>query len=166
MTLETFRARAWAAAILTCALTGTGSAFGAGRTAADDLALIAAEARAKGVPILLAFTRERCVYCERAKRDHWPALQAGRLRRQVIFREVDVEGETPLRDFDGKTVTAAGLARRYGIERVPTVVVVDSRGRVLSAPIVGLPSEDFYPLYLERAVEQGLLQIRAARSAR
>lgn len=164
MKLKKLCARAWAVAILTCAFAGTGPVFGAGLAAADDLARIAGDARAQSAPILLAFTRERCVYCERAKRDHWLALQAA--KRGVIFREVDIESETLLRDFDGRIVTHAELARRYGVKRVPTVIAVDPRGRVLSAPLVGLASEDFYRLYLEQAIEEGLHQIRTARSPR
>jgi thioredoxin-related protein len=164
MKLKTFSVRAWAGAILTCVLIGTGPVLAAGLAAADDLARIAENARAQGVPILLAFIQERCVYCERAKREHWLPLQAA--KKGVVFHEVDVESETPLRDFDGRTVTSADLVRRYRVKRVPTVVVVDPRGRMLSAPLVGLLSEDFYQLYLEQAIEDGLHQIRAARGPR
>ena len=54
------------------------------------------------------------------------------------------------------------FSRRYHVERVPTVVVVDDRGNLVAPPIVGLVSEDFYSVYLDHAIEAGRLRMRSA----
>jgi hypothetical protein len=41
------------------------------------------------------------------------------------------------------------------------VIVVGADGNALSAPIVGLPSVDFYGAYLDRALEEGARRMLA-----
>jgi hypothetical protein len=52
------------------------------------------------------------------------------------------------------------------VRLVPTVLVVDTRGEPVAAPIVGLLAPDFYQLYLEQAVEAGVLKLRAPATGR
>lgn len=131
---------------------------------ADDLAATAREAAARRVPIMIVFTEASCPYCNRARREHLVPLQSrGAFADKVIVREVDVAADRRLRDFDGSHTTHRQYAQRHQIRRVPTVVVMNARGEPLSAPIVGLMSEDFYRLYLEHAIEEGLYKLRVAR---
>lgn len=130
---------------------------------ADDLAATAREADARRVPVMIVFTEASCPYCARAKRDHLVPLQSrGAFAGKVIVREVDVASRRRLRDFDGRATTHREYARRHRVGKVPTVMVMSARGEPLSAPIIGLLIPDFYQLYLEQAVEEGLFKLRAA----
>lgn len=129
---------------------------------ANDLAATAAEAGRRRVPVMLVFTDASCPYCTRAKRDYLVPLQSrGPLADKVIVLEVDVVGSRPLRDFEGRITTHREYAQREQVRIVPTVLVTGTRGEPLGAPIVGLLAPDFYQLYLERAIEDGLLKLRA-----
>ena len=131
---------------------------------ADDLAAIAADAAARRVPLMIIFTEASCPWCTRAKRDYLVPLQArGALADKVIVREVDVSTDRRLRGFGGEETTHREFGRLHQVSRVPTVMVMDPRGEPLAQPIVGLLSEDFYRLYLEQAIEEGLYKLRAAR---
>lgn len=131
---------------------------------ADDLSVVAAEAATRRVPLMIVFTEASCPYCVRAKRDYLAPLQArGSLASKVIVREVDVSTDRPLRSFDGEAITHREFGRLYKVHHVPTIVVLDPRGEPLAQPIVGLLSDDFYRLYLEQAIEEGLFKLRAAR---
>ena len=77
---------------------------------ADDLALVAAEARSKRVPVLIAFMQESCPYCAIARRDYLLPLQTDpKWRHRVLIREIDVDRKTPLRDFSGAATTQSAF---------------------------------------------------------
>ena len=80
-----------------------------------------------------------------------------RLRREIEAPNALI----PLRDFDGTLTTHAEFARRYAIKIVPTVIVVDSHGKPLADPLVGLNVPEFSNLYLEQAIDAARVQLRA-----
>ncbi|MFN7087614.1 MAG: thioredoxin fold domain-containing protein [Burkholderiales bacterium] len=147
-------------AILACAAAAAGAQDGE-LPHAGDLATVAAQAREHRTPVMLAFTQASCRFCQIAKRDYLVPLHRNPAwRERVVIREVDLDRGTPLRDFGGQTVTPREFAHRYRVSRVPTVIVVDDKGAVLSSPVTGLLADDFYQLYLERAIEEGLYRLR------
>jgi thioredoxin-related protein len=132
---------------------------------ADDLNALGRLSAERGVPIMLVFTRPDCPYSARAKQNHLEPLQSSAaLGAQVIIREIETSNsQTTLRDFEGNTAAPAEIARRYDIRVVPTVLMVDSQGKPLADPVAGLPSADFYSLYLEHTIEEARLQLRMRR---
>ena len=131
----------------------------------EDFAALAREARARHAPILIAFVQESCAYCAIAKRDYLVPMHLGAgARGELIMREVDIDSRASLKGFDGKPESPATFSRRYRVKRFPTVVVVDDRGEPVAPPVVGLIADDFYGVYLEQAVEAGLLRMRAPRA--
>lgn len=127
---------------------------------ADNLAQVAAEARAKRVPILIAFMQESCPYCAIARRDYLVPLQTDPdWRHRVLIREIDVDRTTTLRDFKGASSTHKAFARSHNARRVPTLIFFDAEGNRIGPPIVGLFTEDFYRLYIEQGIEAGLAKM-------
>lgn len=127
---------------------------------ADNLVQLAAEARNKRVPVLIAFMQQSCPYCAIARRDYLVPLQADPdWRQRVLIREIDVDRTTPLRDFKGAPTTHKAFARSLGARRVPTLIFFDADGNRIGPPIVGLISEDFYRLYIEQGIESGLAKM-------
>ena len=128
---------------------------------ADDLAQVAAEARDKRIPVLVAFMQQSCPYCAVARRNHLLPLQSDPLwRNRVLIREVDVDRNTPMRDFPGVPTTHRAFARLHDVRKVPTLIVFDADGKSVGSPLVGLLTEDFYRLYIEQAIESGLTRMR------
>ncbi len=130
---------------------------------ADDFAALGKIAAAGNTPIMLVFTRPGCPYCARAKKDHLEPLSASPgYGAKVVLREIESTNDLiPLRDFDGSQTTHGDFARKYEVRTVPTVIVVDARGKPLADAIVGLNVPDFYNLYLEQAIDAARLQLRA-----
>ena len=128
---------------------------------ADDLAQLAAEARTKRIPVLIAFMQQSCPYCAIARRDYLVPLQNDPdWRHRVLIREIDVDRTAPLRDFTGAPTTHKAFARSHNARRVPTLIFFDADGNRIGPPIVGLISEDFYRLYIEQGIEAGLSKMR------
>lgn len=131
---------------------------------AGDLAAVAAEARARHVPVLIAFMQQSCPYCAVARRDYLEMLQIdSRWNGRVLIREIDVDRNTDLRDFSGAASTHRDFARAHEVRRVPTLIVFDADGKRVSPPIIGLLADDFYRLYIEQAIEAGLVRMRLPR---
>jgi thioredoxin-related protein len=129
----------------------------------SDLEAAAKLAREQRVPVLVAFTLKRCPYCTIARRDYWAPMHGSeKWGGKAIMVEVEIDGAPALRDFDGKATSARDFARRFGIRSVPTVVVFDGLGVPAASPLVGLAAADFYALYLEQAVEAGLIKMRSS----
>lgn len=128
---------------------------------ATDLAQAVRTAREQRIPILIAFTLKNCPYCATARRDHLEPMRASeKWRDKAIMLELQIDGPQPLRDFAGGVTTARDFARRFEVRRVPTVIVFNDSGKPTATPLVGLSSGDFYSLYLEQAVESGLIDMR------
>lgn len=128
---------------------------------AADLQATAKLARDKRAPILLAFTTSTCPYCAVARRDYLVPMQVSeQWRDKVVMREVVLDTNATLRDFNGEAVAIRDFAGRYGVRSVPTVIVFDGNGSQVTQPLIGLSGSDFYGLYLEQAIEAGLLRMR------
>jgi len=129
--------------------------------AATDLAADGVQVRARRIPVLLMFDREDCPYCERALRENLvPMSREAPWRDDALFRQVEVDRELPVVDFDGTATTHRALAGRYGAMLTPTIVVVDAAGVPTGEPVVGLLTADFYGAYLDDALRKGLAKLR------
>jgi len=128
---------------------------------ASDLQRDAAASARERVPILLFFDRGDCPYCERALREYLvPMSQNEKWRERAIYRQIEVDRDLPLTDFDGKPTTHRALAARYRTTLTPTVMIVDARGQKIGDALIGLMTPDFYAAYLENAVDAGVKQLR------
>jgi len=120
----------------------------------DDLQALGEHARQQGVPILLMFASEECPFCERLEAEVLgPMRLAGDDPRRVLLRKVMLETATELRDFQGRGTTAGELAQRREVDMVPTLYLLDAEGHALVPKMVGYTSPDFYPAYLDQAIE-------------
>ena len=128
---------------------------------ASDLQRDAAASERDRIPILLFFDRGDCPYCERALREYLvPMSRDEKWRGRAIYRQVEVDRELPLIDFDGTRTTHGAFAARYRAVLTPTVMVVDGRGQKIGDALIGLITPDFYAAYLENAIDAAVKQLR------
>ncbi len=152
------RFRGFAGAIIlawACASPAAPSAAG-DLTLASDLGQDAAQARARGVPVLVLFSLPGCDYCEQVRRDFLLPMQRDRdAGGTAILRQVDLGSAQPIRDFAGNATTHDAFARSHRITLAPTVKIFDGEGREAAEPLVGMLTRDLYGAYLEHALEKG-----------
>jgi thioredoxin-related protein len=130
---------------------------------ADDLRADARIARQNSLPILLVFASDTCSYCAQLEEDYLkPMLHTGEYTDKILIRKLLIRDTRTLTDFDGGTVEASELARRYQVDLVPTIVFVDSQGRELAERMVGLGTVDFYWGYLKAALDTAIAGMRAS----
>ena len=130
--------------------------------AAQDLRADAEKAARAGGPLIVIYSRKDCKYCETVKRDYLKPLAANpRYRDKVVVRQINQDSDAQLVDFRGEATTHARFAGSEKIKLVPVVAFYGPQGKQLAEPIVGARLPDFYPGYLEDAVEKSSLAIKA-----
>lgn len=150
---------AWLFAILAWASATAWAAEGV--PAARDLQKDAAAARAIDGAILIVLVGERCVYCRRVLNEFLIPMSRNRdYQEKVVMRRLVVSDDHPIVDFEGRPTTPRQLARQYGYSLVPTVLLLDAKGRLLAKPVVGLTTVDYYGMYLDEAIDTALGKIR------
>ena len=128
----------------------------------EDLRVEARKAADRQLPILLLFTTEDCEFCELIKSEYLlPMRNNADYAERVMIREVPAGGIHYLRDFDGRLIGGDRLALRYDADLIPTVVFIDSRGRRLVEPLVGITSRHYYDQQLDEAIERALQKVKA-----
>lgn len=121
---------------------------------AENLAALGDRARSGHVPILLVVSQADCPYCKLLKREILePMLVSGEYDGRVLIRELLIDSERPVRDFEGRAVPPDQLARRYRARLTPTVLFLDYRGRELTERMVGINTVEFYGYYLDAAID-------------
>lgn len=114
----------------------------------------------KQMPILVLFMSPSCPYCDVVLEEFLLPMQRNHeYDNKVILRQIDIGSKDKLIDFNGKTTTQSAFARAHKAWAVPTVMLFDSNGRVLTS-IVGLLTVDFYLAYLDRAISESQDKIK------
>ena len=147
------RVVSWTTIVVLCFSFVTAAADSTTVPVARDLQADGRVSRQQGIPIMLLVTRKDCGYCKLLKRAvvH-PMIISGEYVDRVLIREVIVDGESDLVDFDGMTVSPFAVADRYDALLTPTVLLVGRDGRVLADKLVGINNEEMYLWYLDSAL--------------
>lgn len=129
---------------------------------ATDLRAEATQAARLGGPLVVLYSRRDCKYCETVKRDYLkPLASQPRYRDKLLIRQINQDSDQPLLDFRGEQTTHARFAASEKIKLVPVVAFYGPNGQRLAESIVGARLPDFYPSYLETAIEQSTVALKA-----
>jgi thioredoxin-related protein len=128
-------------------------------TEATDLAADARLAAAKGVPLVVLYSRDDCSWCAKVRREHLGPLSRNPATPAVI-RELHMDRAAPLLDFAGRRTTSADFSKQMQAQFAPTVMFHGPDGTALAEPIVGFRLADFYAAYLDRAIEESRTRLQ------
>lgn len=128
-------------------------------TPARDLAVDAARMREQRIPMVILFSRADCRWCEKARREHLIPLASDPAAKALV-RQVDMDQDAPLTDFDGRAASHRAFAARHKAKLAPTLMFFGPDGRQLAEPIVGFRLPDFYGAYIEQSIDEGLDYLR------
>ena len=111
-------------------------------------------ARKKGVPLVVMFSQEGCIYCSIVREDFLkPMLISGEYKNKALIREVKIDSFEEIRNFDGKMIPVDELATFYRAYLTPTVIVFDSYGKPHHR-ILGLVNEHYYSSELDAGIDK------------
>jgi thioredoxin:protein disulfide reductase len=110
----------------------TPTAGGAGVTWLHDEQSAMALARAEGRPMIIDFWADWCAACKELDRTVWSDASVLQETRRFVALKLDGTSDNPA--FEG-------AVKKYGVVGLPTVVLIDSRGRELPDRIMGAVPE-------------------------
>jgi thioredoxin-related protein len=131
-------------------------------TLASDLAADGRQAGGDKTPVVILFSRARCGWCDKARREHVNAMAANATNAAAgaIFRQVDMDRDTPLVDFAGRRTSHRAFAAAHRVRMTPTLMFFGGDGATLAGAIVGYRLPEFYGTLIEDAVEDSRNQLR------
>ena len=110
---------------------------------------------------IIMFGAEHCPFCLEMKDLYLePMLTDANYTDRVVIREVEIDDDSPMVDFEGAKTLQSVYARRFGVFLTPTLVFLDSKGREKAKKIVGLGDENYFSYYLDEAINKALKNIR------
>jgi len=119
-----------------------------------------ANAKEKNAVILILYTASYCHYCVRVKAEVFNHIADDpKYRNHIILREVIIDSENTLREFDGSIVDHPDFAKKRGVLIVPTLEIVNPNGHELAEPLVGAGISDFYGFYVEQRITDAVNQL-------
>lgn len=120
----------------------------------EDLYKDAQLAKQKGVPLVVMFSQDGCLYCGIVKYNFLrPMLINKDYDNKVIIREVKIDSFDDVKNFDGKMIPSDELATDIRAYLTPTVIVFDANGKIHHR-IVGLVNEHYYSAELDAAIDK------------
>ncbi|MBI3524749.1 MAG: thioredoxin family protein [Betaproteobacteria bacterium] len=130
-----------------------------------DLSADAQLLRQRRIPLLVLYSQAGCPWCERARREFLlPMANDPASPGRVLLRQIDIDRDAPLKDFAGHATTHRAFARRQNVQFTPTLMFYGPDGKLLSESIVGFRLADFYGEFIERGIDEGLVQLRRKKS--
>lgn len=148
--------RPWILAwLLFASLSANAASEGRSLTSAVDFSRDSVASKQQQLPLLVLFSRSDCSWCERIRREHLQPMAAMQPPSSVpaIIRQVEVDGDQPLRDFDGAPTTHRAFATRMGARMTPTLMFLGPDGKPKAETIVGYRLADFFAAYIQRALD-------------
>jgi thiol:disulfide interchange protein len=88
------------------------------------------DAKSAGKPALLYFTASWCGVCQRMKRSTWSDAQVEAKLHDYVTINIDVDADE-------------ATARRFGVEGLPTFVVLDAQGEPVKRASGFMSAEEF-----------------------
>ena len=132
---------------------------------AHDFAADAQRQRERRIPLLVLYSQADCPWCERARREFLlPMANNPASAERVLLRQIDIDSDAPLKDFSGNATTHRAFARGLRVRFTPTLMFFGPDGGQLAESIVGFRLADFYGEYIERGIDEGLIQLRGKTS--
>lgn len=123
---------------------------------ASDLSRESHQAACKGQPLVVMFGSSECPYCSVVRSLYMVPLPEDGRYPGIVVRELEIDSDTPVKDFSGKLSSMRKLAASYGVYLVPTVMVFSPDGKRAGKSIIGISNEDFYGFYLDEAIASGI----------
>ncbi|MGB0467695.1 MAG: thioredoxin family protein [Pontibacterium sp.] len=109
--------------------------------------------------LLLLVSQPGCSYCDLIKQEILePMLVSGLYNDSTLIREIKINANQLIRDFDNHELDATNFANRYNAWATPTLLFLDKRGRELTDKMVGINTPELYGYYVDKA----LLKAQAA----
>jgi thioredoxin-related protein len=128
--------------------------------APTDLRQAAAQASARGEPLLLMVSLPGCPWCELLRRNYLTPMRAEGV---AAFEFMINERSQRIADFKGQQITPAAWSETMKVRITPTLLFFNAQGSEIAPRIEGVASADFIGAILDERLATARERIKAAR---
>jgi thioredoxin-related protein len=111
------------------------------------------------------YSSNRCPFCIALKKEQLSPRMRSDTPPGLLVVELDTDISRPFTLPDGRRMTAKEWGRMHQFSLFPTLVMIDDAANPITAPLVGYASRDFYPVYLEEAIQAAHATIAKQRAS-
>jgi thioredoxin-related protein len=130
---------------------------------AHDLAADARLVARTGMPLIVMVSLSGCPHCEVVRRSHLlPLLKESTAVPGPLLRQIEINGQQRVLDFNGRSITHAEFSGRYNIRIAPVVMFFGANGELLTPSLVGAMIPDFYGAYFDAALAEATARLQSA----
>lgn len=106
---------------------------------------------------IVMVSQRGCSYCDLIHNDFLdPMHQGGRYKDRALFRELKIDSNSAIIDFNGQEITPKRFAKRYKASLTPTLLFLDQKGHALVPNMVGVNTPEFYGYYLDQSIDKAI----------
>lgn len=127
-----------------------------------DFALEGEIAAAEERVIMLLVSQVHCPYCVLIKKDiiH-PMIRGGDHAGRLLIRELFIDRDDEIRNFDGKAISSMEFAKRHSASFTPTLLFLDPDGNELTERMIGINTPEMYFYYVDQSIRKALAAMKS-----
>lgn len=115
----------------------------------------------EGRILVVMISQRGCSYCQLIHDDFLAPMHRGGLyEKKALFRELKIDSNTVILDFDAQPITPKQFANKYQSTLTPTLLFLDSKGNALVANMVGISTPEFYGYYLDQSIDEAIIRLQ------
>lgn len=111
--------------------------------------------------LLVMISQRDCSYCQLIHDDFLaPMHRGGKYQKRALFRELKIDSDNAILDFNGQTITPKQFAQSYHSTFTPTLLFLDNKGQALVANMIGVNTPEFYGYYLDQSIDEAISRLK------
>lgn len=121
----------------------------------NDFKALSKQLKQEKLVLVLEFKTKNCRFCKQLEDEILkPMLISGDYNDLVSIKQISLDSDQQVTDFDGSLITGKQLAKRMNIIVAPTLVFLNSEGQEVSERIVGINTPEMFSAYVDAAIDE------------
>lgn len=111
--------------------------------------------------LVIMISQRDCSYCQLIHDDFLAPMHRGGLyQKKALIRELKIDSDSVILDFNGQQVTPKQFAKSYQATFTPTLLFLDGKGQALVPNMVGVNTPEFYGYYLDQSIDEAITRLK------
>jgi thioredoxin-related protein len=121
----------------------------------NDFQRLSAQLRQENIVLVLEFSTKNCRFCKQLEDEILkPMLISGDYNDLVSIKQIALDSDKAIKDFDGSLISGKRLAKRMNIVVAPTLVFLNADGKEVSERIIGINTPEMFSAYVDAAIDE------------
>ena len=121
----------------------------------DNFQVLSKQLKQENTVLVLEFSTKNCRFCKQLEAEILkPMLISGDYNDLVKIKQIELDSDQLITDFNGSAISGKQLAKRMNIIVAPTLVFLNANGEEVSERIVGINTPEMFSAYVDAAIDE------------